>query len=492
MLERFGATALTAPTDRTARRILLILYGTLFALCASLIAVAHWYELRGQRQEVLLRLGTITSGLADQIPARHVESLLKKYDGRGMLIKNTQDAWYYVMHEHLRKAAERNELPLPVQVLAYDSLKKELEVVATSAEKPSFRVPFTGPTNTVLGAYREGGWFSMDGQLIAFTPLNDDHGRTVGVVTAGIPAANADASAYAALYRNIAIALLLFVLAAVVIFRYVGRWVQQSESDRIALASRNMDYADSISYAGKIQRALVPPPSAYAELFDGSFIIDRPKDLVSGDFHWCHSIGKDECFVATGDATGHGLPGAMMAAIGCSLLNELVPANADRDPAELLTMINTRLVATLHQHGRKKGGGDGMDIALCRIDRHKHEILFAGAFRPLYWLHNGQITVINGDRKPIGGAHQEPDRKYTCHKLAYSPGDRIYLFSDGYVDQFGGPERKRFMTSRLHDLLSANRHVPMQEQAALLDRAFLEWKGEEEQVDDVCLLGLAV
>ena len=253
-----------------------------------------------------------------------------------------------------------------------------------------------------------------------------------------------------------------------------------------------MDYADSITYAGKIQRSLVPPPSAYAALFDASFIIDRPKDLVSGDFHWCYSIGKDECFVATGDATGHGLPGAMMAAIGCSLLNELVPANADRDPAELLTMINTRLVATLHQHGRKKGGGDGMDIALCRIDRHQQEILFAGAFRPLYWLHNGQITVINGDRKPIGGAHQEPDRKYTCHKLAYSPGDRIYLFSDGYVDQFGGPERKRFMTSRLHELLNANPHVPMPEQAQLLERAFLEWKGEEEQVDDVCLLGLAV
>jgi serine phosphatase RsbU (regulator of sigma subunit) len=483
---------LSAPDNRSSRKVLLILYSTLFVLVASLIVVAHVYELKGQRQETLLRLGTITSGLADQIPAKNVEHLLERYDGQGMLVKNTQDAWYYVMHEHLRKAAERNELPLPLRVLAYDSLKQELQVIATSEERPAFRVPFEGPVSSVLGAYREGGWFSTGEELIAFTSLKNDRGRTVGVITAGIPAASADATAYAALYRNISIALLLFVLAGVVIFRYVGRWVTQSEADRIALASRNMDITDSIAYAGKIQRALVPPPSAYAELFEGAFVIDRPKDVVSGDFHWCHRIGTDECFVASGDATGHGLPGAMMAAIGCSLLNEIVPTHADRDPAELLNLINTRLVATLHQQGRKKGAGDGMDIALCRIDRHQREILFAGAFRPLYWLHQGQLTVINGDRQPIGGAHHAGDRHFTCHRLAYTPGDRIYLFSDGYVDQFGGPERQRFMADRLHALISANHHLPMERQAALLEQAFLDWKGSEEQVDDVCLLGLAV
>lgn len=478
--------------NRSSRKVLLILYGTLLVLCAALISVSHVYELRGQRHEVLLRLGTITSGLADQIPARHVANLLEKYDSRGVLIKNTQDARYYVLHEHLRKAAMRNELLLPVQVLAYDSAKHELLVVATSSEKPIFRTPFDGPVGTVLAAYQEGGWFNNDGQLIAFSPIKDELGVSAGVIAATVPVATADDTAMAALYRNITIALLLFVLAGVVLFRYVGRWVQESEADRIALASRNMDITDSIAYAGKIQRALVPPPSAYTELFEGAFVIDRPKDLVSGDFHWCHRIGNDECFVATGDATGHGLPGAMLAAIGCSLLNEIVPANADRDPAELLAMINARLVGTLHQNGRKKGAGDGMDLALCRIDRHQREILFAGANRPLYWLHNGKLTVINGDRKPIGGAHQEADRRYTCHQLAYTPGDRIYLFSDGCVDQFGGPERKRFMAARLQELLDHLRHEPMERQAELLEQAFLDWQGEEEQVDDVCLLGIAV
>ncbi|MBK7382206.1 MAG: serine/threonine-protein phosphatase [Flavobacteriales bacterium] len=471
----------------------MILYGTLFVLCASLIGVAHWYELKNQREEAFARSGTIASGLADQISAKHVESLLAKYDGRGMLIKNTQDAWYYVMHDHLRKAVERNASKLPIQVLAYDSLKRELQLVCTSEDRPDFRSAFKSDPQPILSAYKTGGNVTTAGDiLVAFKPLVTEDGRTAGIILVSAPGSDATASAYAALIRNIIMALVLFAIAGFVLFRYVGRWVRQTEADRFALVSRNLDITDSISYAGKIQRALVPPPSAYAALFTESFIIDRPKDLVSGDFHWCHPIGQDECFVAAADCTGHGLPGAMMAAIGCSLLNEIVPANADKDPAELLTMINTRLVATLHQQGRKKGGGDGMDIALCRIDRHQREILFAGAFRPLYWLHQGQLTVINGDRKPIGGAHHDLERKFTCHRLAYQPGDRIYLFSDGYVDQFGGPERERFMTARLTDLLNSIHHLPLERQATLLDEAFLSWKGSEDQVDDVCLLGLAV
>lgn len=484
---------LSAPKQRTSRRILVILYGTLFVLCASLIAVAHVYELKGQREEAFERMGAIASGLADQIPAGHVTTLLEKYDSRGMLIKNTQDAWYYVMHDHLRKASERNELGSPAYVLAYDSLKQELQVVATSEDKPELRGAYDGDAAPIMASYHDGAALaSSTKELVVFTPLKNFNGSTTGIVLVRMDGDDAVAAAWSALWRNIIIALVLFAAAGFVLFRYVGRWVQESEADRLSLASRNVDITDSIAYAGKIQRALVPSPEVYNEIFDGSFVIDRPKDLVSGDFHWYHRTGPDSCFVAAGDSTGHGLPGAMMAAIGCSLLNEIVPQNAGKDPAELLSLLNTRLVLTLHQQGQRKGSGDGMDIALCHIDRKEREIVFAGAFRPLYWLHNGQLTVINGDRRPIGGAHHELDRRFTAHRLAYSPGDRIYLFSDGYVDQFGGPERKRFMTSRLHALLNENQQLPMDQQAALLDRAFLDWKGSEEQVDDVCLLGIAV
>lgn len=475
-----------------SRRILLVLYGTLLVLCGAFIGVAHWYELRSQRQEALERLGAVAASLADQIPARHAGLLLEKYPAPGLIIKPTQDARYYVVHEQLRKAAVRNELEEPLLLATKDEQGKPV-VIATSEVTPRFREPLHD-FPALLASYSDGARID-DGaeQLLALEPLREPgQAASEGLIIARMPRSQAIAPARAALWRNIAIAFTLFALAGLVLFRSVGRWVRQTEADKLALASRNVDITDSITYAAKIQRALVPSPQAYRELFSGAFVIDRPKDLVSGDFHWCHRLSGDVSYVAAADATGHGLPGAMMAAIGCSLLNEIVPANPEKDPAELLNLLNTRVVATLHQQGQRRGAGDGMDIALCRIDRGHREILFAGAARPLYWLHEGQLSIINGDRKPVGGAHLELDRKYTCHRLAYAEGDRIYLFSDGYVDQLGGPEHKRFMTARLHALIEANKAASLEHQAELLEQAFLDWKGTEEQVDDVCLLGIAV
>ncbi|MCB0774555.1 MAG: serine/threonine-protein phosphatase, partial [Flavobacteriales bacterium] len=196
--------------------------------------------------------------------------------------------------------------------------------------------------------------------------------------------------------------------------------------------------------------------------------------------------------VAAADCTGHGVPGAMMAAIACSLLNDLGREMGDRDPATLLAELNRRMVRNLHQEGRRTGAGDGMDIALCRVDRRKREILFAGAFRPLYWMHEGRLQVINGDRKPVGGSQHGSERSFTLHRITYAEGDRIYLFSDGIVDQFGGPEKRKFMATRLGEVLENIQRMPMAMQAEALERAFLDWKGAQPQLDDVCVLGIAV
>ena len=139
---------------------------------------------------------------------------------------------------------------------------------------------------------------------------------------------------------------------------------------------------------------MIPKPERFRELFDDYFVLNKPKDVVSGDFHWFHRLSDDECLVATADCTGHGYPGAMMAAIGCSLLNELVTQHPHKDPAELLGLLSERLIHALDQSGQRKGAGDGMDVALCRIDRKQRELLFAGAFRPLYWeIHAGEVGL---------------------------------------------------------------------------------------------------
>lgn len=479
----------------TARKVMLAVYGTLLTISVAVIAWSYRASVRELRDEAFSRLGGITTTLSAQTDGGRVTRLLEKYAEKGGIVRSTQDAYYYVMHEALRKSAELNHLDRPLRIVAFDQRADELQIVVTSEALPDYRGACTAPAAADLIAYLGSDRIDparcvVNGELSSFTALRDGRGRVTAAVVASLEEEGLMAIAATRLWRNIGIAALLFVIAGFVLFRSVGRWVQHEERERATWQQRHAGVADSIAYASRIQGALVPKPEALRERFDRFFVLNRPKDVVSGDFLWFHHLDNDRCLVAVADCTGHGVPGAMMATLGCSLLNELVLQDPWRDPAEMLYHLNHRLVQSLHQGGQRKGAGEGMDVALCRIDNHEREIIFAGAFRPLYWVHDGQLTVINGDRKPIGGSHFEPDRKFSAHRIAYHPGDRIYLFSDGYVDQFGGPDRKKFMTARFNALLLAEQHLDMDAQADLLTRVFDEWKGREEQVDDVCVLGL--
>lgn len=491
----------TGPLGRhfntTSRKVVLLLYGAALLVGLAIIINLHRGEKEALREQAMARLAGVTGTLSAQLDGGRVARLLETYDSRGMLIKNTQDAWYYVMHGALVKSAEAAGLEAPLLVVAYDAGKQELQIVATSAERPALREPYAGAGAAQARRFlQDGGTRPLrtqaDGELVALDVVHTNTGRPVAALLARAPTAALDAAARAKLFRDIVAALMFFALIGVVFFRRVARLVQREERERTDLQVRHDGITDSIAYAGKIQTALIPPPERLREQFDDFFVLNRPRDLVSGDFHWYHRISGHECLVAAADCTGHGLPGAMMAAIACSLLNDLAREMDLRDPAEVLSELNRRMIRALHQEGRRTGAGDGMDIALCRIDRRKHELRFAGAFRPLYWIHGGKLTVINGDRLPVGGSHHGYDRTYTPHRVDLVPGDRIYLFSDGYVDQFGGPDNRKFMPARLNDLLLAHHHQPMAQQATALEHAFLEWKGLNPQIDDVCVMGIAV
>ncbi len=481
----------------TSRKVLFTLYGTLLVLSIALIAWLHAGQLKSLKSQAFARMGGVTGTLGAQLDGGRVARLLERYDSRGMLINNTQDAWYYVLHENLSKTAAANGSVQPLYVLAFDPAKNELQVVVTSGDKPILREPFERSSTAAVIDYlrsdridaQRGVWGD---EVAAFDAVRDSRGKIVGAVYTSEPFAGLIATAQGRLWRNIGVAIVVFLIVGVFLFRSVGRMVEREEAARDHWQQRHEGISDSIAYAGKIQGALVPRADQYREMFVDHFVLNRPKDVVSGDFHWYHRLSEDVCIVAAADCTGHGLPGAMMAAIGCSLLNELVVQHPHKDPAELLGLLSERMVQALNQSGQRNGAGDGMDVALCRIDRKQRELLFAGAFRPLYWMHDGQLTVINGDRKPVGGSQHGDHRKFTVHRVAYHTGDRLYLFSDGYVDQFGGPERKKFMSARFNDMIASNQHLSMAQQAELLDKAFLEWKGDYEQVDDICVVGLAV
>ena len=215
-----------------------------------------------------------------------------------------------------------------------------------------------------------------------------------------------------------------------------------------------------------------------------------PKDIVSGDFFWIYElVPEKEYLLALADCTGHGVPGAMMSIIGHSLLNEIVEAHGFTDPPLVLKLLNKEVIKTLRQKQGTSCAPDGMDVALIHINLADMKIRFSGAYRPVYRM-NGAIEVFKGDRQPIGGMHHEGEREFQSMDFDIAKGDSIYLMSDGFSDQFGGPDDKKFLTHRLRSLIQANHKYSMQAQSFVFHKTFESWKGNREQIDDVSVIGI--
>lgn len=248
------------------------------------------------------------------------------------------------------------------------------------------------------------------------------------------------------------------------------------------LAIRNKDITDSIKYAKRIQFSILPPEIP----FNNTFIFFKPKDIVSGDFYWLTSF-KNKDFIAAVDCTGHGVPGAFMSFIGYTLLNKIVIENMVLEPGQILNQLNKEVAMTLHQKGEDIVN-DGMDIALVCYDKLTQELEFAGAFNPLWLMRKGELIEIKANRFAIGRLTGR-EKEFTNHKLKIEPDDTIYLFSDGYCDQFGGPEGKKYKSGKLKELLVSINQKSIDEQAKILESSFEEWRGGHDQIDDVLFIG---
>ncbi|MBN1949827.1 MAG: response regulator [Bacteroidales bacterium] len=251
---------------------------------------------------------------------------------------------------------------------------------------------------------------------------------------------------------------------------------------------------DSILYAQRIQKAVLPQEEFFSAAFNDYFILYKPKDIVSGDFYWTAQKGGT-LILAVADCTGHGVPGAFMSMLGVAYLNEIVNkivinqhiSNLNAD--DILNQLREMIITSLHQTGDITEPKDGMDIALCLIDLKNRKLQYAGANNPLYIIRNKEIIEYKADKMPVS-YHQKKDISFSRISINWETDDRIYLFSDGYVDQFGGDKGLKFMSRRFKDtLLSIHTHS-MKDQARLLDKAFDDWRGEHTQLDDILIIGI--
>jgi serine phosphatase RsbU (regulator of sigma subunit)/tetratricopeptide (TPR) repeat protein len=277
------------------------------------------------------------------------------------------------------------------------------------------------------------------------------------------------------------------VIVAVFAF-FLFRSFREKQRTNLIIEEKNKNITDSIMYARRIQTAILPSRESMARVLPESFILYRPKDIVSGDFYF-FTESRDRIIIAAADCTGHGVPGAFMSMIGNSLLNQIIKEKGITEPAAILAQLHQGVSNSLNQN-KGTDANDGMDIGLCAIDRSTGKIEYAGANRNLYIRNASGLQEISGDKAPIGGARSETEVKFTNHVIEVKPGDTFYLSTDGYADQFGGPEGKKFRTRRFRELLASLHGKTMEEQRQELERTIAEWMGAHEQLDDILVVGV--
>ncbi len=262
------------------------------------------------------------------------------------------------------------------------------------------------------------------------------------------------------------------------------------EKQRDIVIQQKDEITDSIIYAKRIQTAVLPPVELISNNLSGYFILFKPRDIVSGDFYWMKKT-DNYLIIAVADCTGHGVPGAFMSMLGIALLNDIVRYKEITTASQALNELRSQVKAALRQSGKEGEAEDGIDMALCVIDFENMKMQFAGARNSLCIIRNEEFTEIKADKMPIG-IYYKDDQSFTNHTIDIQNGDIFYLFSDGFIDQFGGTENKRYTSRQFKDLLKEIHNKPMPEQKAILNKTLTNWMGNEEQIDDITVIGMKI
>ena len=285
------------------------------------------------------------------------------------------------------------------------------------------------------------------------------------------------------------IGILILIFGRILYKRYKIIKAQKEEinEQKMQVEEKNEEILDSINYAKRIQLAILPPDKIFKKYLPNSFILYKPKDVVAGDFYWMEHVG-DQVIFAAADCTGHGVPGAMVSVVCHNALNRSVREFSLTDPAKILDKTRELVIETFEKSEQEVK--DGMDIALCTFNQKTNELLFAGANNPLYLIRDGEVQEFKGDKQPIG-VYSDPYPFKTNH-IQLQKGDQYYIFTDGFADQFGGEKGKKFKPKNFRDHLVRYQNEKTEKVKILLDTTFERWKGDLEQVDDVCVIGVRI
>jgi len=318
-------------------------------------------------------------------------------------------------------------------------------------------------------------------ELEMLQEVNDAQEKTIEKEKANI-ALKEDRNRY--LVIGLVLSGMLILTVFWVLFR-VRKAKKEIEVQKDLVLEKNKEITDSITYAKRLQDALLPTTAAMRHIFPSHFVLYLPKDIVAGDFYWMEETQEYD-FVAVADCTGHGVPGAMVSVVCCNALNKAVRELGVTNTGEILDKVTDIVVETFEKSGHEVK--DGMDIALCRLNKQRTELQFSGANNPLYLLRDKDLKEYKGTKQPVGNY---ADRKpFESHKIVLTKNDRVYLFTDGYADQFGGEKGKKMKYKGFKKLLIESSNYSVEQAHQNLHQAFEDWKSSYEQIDDVCVMGI--
>lgn len=487
---------------KPSQKIVLTVFTGLLVLSTYFVVSTYYSFLEQAEKDALRRLEAIANTIAFQIDGDKHEIIANRYSEPGQLTSNTQDSIYYELWKPLNHAYIANDLESEIATLILND-DMTMDYIMNSLDSPYVRDPYEDYDQEFLDFYETGGVIhqytdEFGTWLTALSPVKNSKGEVVAMVEVDAMFDVFIAEAHAKLFRNLLITFGIFLLIAVVVLRLVRQIAKADEeakrkieeSNQI-ITQKNKDILDSINYAKRIQTAILAPRDEVFATFTDAFILYKPKDIVSGDFYYFSKV-NNHGIIAAADCTGHGVPGALMSMIGNDLLNHITREKKITTPSEILDNLHKGITNVLKQDGRHGETRDGMDIALLSFDQNdKTKIQYAGAYRSLCIVRNGELIDYKANKFPIGNASMERTN-FTNNEIEVMPGDMCYVFTDGYADQFGGDQGKKFMVKKFHKLLVEYAKLDVADQERFLDSAIEAWRGDHEQVDDILVIGVRI
>ena len=482
----------------STRLSIVIIFGLLFISAYSIFST-YKKHINASQNAILQKLHSITKTSSLHIDGDIHQKITEKYILKDEIKNSKQDDLYNVLHKQLKAIQVSNDIPTDIYTLFFNKKKDKLYFAISSGDNPYYRHEYKSYPATIKIHYEKGGiigpYTDDHGTwLSAFSPIKNNKGEAIAILQADIQFDSFIEQATDEMYANIFTSIVVFLVITTFVMYTVYRLSKIDEEKNVQLnnafdelKTKNKNITDSINYARRIQKALVPKTNDVQKYLPESFMFYEPKDVVSGDFPWFYKKGNYIYFAAV-DCTGHGVPGAMMSIIGCLLLNDIVNSSDSIEPGELLNDLHQAVVETLKQYENTSGLADGMDVAMCRIDLQNNEVQYAGAHRPLYHIQNNELTQYKGCKYPIGGAQYGGKNNFKNQTIEIKKGDAIYFFSDGLPDQFGGEEKRKFGPRRIREILLETENFKDLEET--FDRRYREWKGESKQIDDILMIGI--